>query len=384
MRASHGVRILVVCLAVALAGCAGHESRALLTATVAAADEIAGRHDILVATTRAKTSEKAEVFGGARGQGLTFARVEVTVPSVHESGRIERPRSGATDPARHFSAAQVALYPEAGAFDADLARRLTASGGRALVFIHGYRTRFDAAVYRAAQIVHDSGYTGTPVLFSWASAGRTVDYIYDNNSATIARDALERTLRTIAASGATRIDIVAHSMGNWVLMEALRQLAITGDESLHGKLADVVLASPDIDLDVFKSQLLRIGKPEQPFFVMVSADDRALRLSSVIAGNRPRLGDYTKAEDLAQLGVIVVDLTAISAGDSLNHAKFADNPILVRLLGERLRDGTTLDGSNGIAERIELLARGVGTTVTSAAEIVITTPIEVISVAVGN
>ena len=83
-----------------------------------------------------------------------------------------------------------------------LPRLVKASGGRALVFIHGYRTRFDAAVYRAAQIVHDSGYTGTPVLFSWASAGRTVDYIYDNNSATIARDALAFSRRARSASNA--------------------------------------------------------------------------------------------------------------------------------------------------------------------------------------
>ena len=37
------------------------------------------------------------------------------------------------------------------------------------------------------------------------------------------------------------------------------------------------------------------------------------------------------------LGVTVVDLSATKSGDKLNHAKFADNPVLVQLLGERLR-----------------------------------------------
>ena len=40
-----------------------------------------------------------------------------------------------------------------------------------MLFVHGYNTGFDTAVYRATQIAHDSGYPGTPVLFSWASGG---------------------------------------------------------------------------------------------------------------------------------------------------------------------------------------------------------------------
>ena len=133
-----------------------------------------------------------------------------------------------------------------------------------MVFVHGYNTGFDNAVYRVTQIAHDSGYSGTPVLFSWASGGKTTDYVYDKESASVARDQLEATLRLLAQSGARRIDIVAHSMGTWVTMEALRQLAITGDRDLGGKLGDVVLASPDIDVDVFKSQMRRYGKPTKP------------------------------------------------------------------------------------------------------------------------
>src|SRR5690606_36940194 len=142
--------------------------------------------------------------------------------------------------------------PRQQGFATTLRERITRTGGRALVFVHGYRTPFDGSVYRTAQIVHDSGYTGTPVLFSWASSGRTVDYIYDNNSATVARDGLEKTLRTLRAAGASRIDIVAHSMGNWLTMEALRQFALTSDRDIGNSLGDVILASPDIDVDVFK------------------------------------------------------------------------------------------------------------------------------------
>src|SRR5690606_38343833 len=181
-------------------------------------------------------------------------------------------------------------------------------------------------VYRITQIAHDTGYKGTPVLFSWASAGKITGYVYDKESANAARDDLEATLKMLARTKAKSIDIVAHSMGTWVTMEALRQLAIEGNRDLDDKLGYVVLASPDIDVDVFKKQMMRYGKPDKPFAILLSGDDRALKLSGFISGDKPRVGDYGDAADLAQYGVVVADLTNTKGADRLNHAKFADNP----------------------------------------------------------
>jgi esterase/lipase superfamily enzyme len=58
-----------------------------------------------------------------------------------------------------------------------------------------------------------------PVLFTWASRGKIGAYIYDTNSATTARDDLEHTLRLLFASDADQINILAHSMGNWVTLK---------------------------------------------------------------------------------------------------------------------------------------------------------------------
>lgn len=373
-------------LLTALAGCAGGNTHSMLDAVAATQSEVLATHRIMVATTRARAKDPEEVYSGARAEELGFARVDVSVPAIHQTGMLEGPKQGGRrDAAKHFAVGEIAVYPQEQGFATALRERLAATNGRALVFVHGYRTPFDGSVYRAAQIVQDSGYSGTPVLFSWASTGRTVDYIYDNNSATIARDGLERTLRLLHDSGARRIDIVAHSMGNWVTMEALRQLAITDDRDIGQTLGDVILAAPDIDVDVFKSQLRRIGKPDRPFFVLVSDDDRALLVSSLIAGNRPRVGDYDEDEDLASLGVTVINVSGLSGGDSLNHAKFADNPLLVQLLGDRLNEDDKLGGgTDDVSRRIEGLASGLGQTIGSAAEIIITTPIEVISVVVGQ
>jgi esterase/lipase superfamily enzyme len=140
-------------------------------------------------------------------------------------------------------------------------------------------------------------------------------------------------------------------------MEALRQLAITGNRDLGGKLGDVVLASPDIDVDVFKGQMQRYGKPDKPFMVLLSDDDRALRLSSLIAGSQPRVGDYKNAAaDLTNYGVTVVDLSSAKGADRFNHTKFADNPELVKLLGQRLREDGGFASEREVTDRINLLS----------------------------
>lgn len=378
--------VALVLAALTLSGCGAGQSHNLLDVAAAQPSQILAEHSIFVATTRGEAEQPGEVFDGTRSQTLSFARVNVTLPGVHQSGGLENPRNGEKrDAARHFAASEIGVFPDRDGFAGALRQRLRQTNGRALVFIHGYRTPFDASIYRAAQIVHDSGYKGTPVLFSWASTGRTVDYIYDNNSATMARDGLEQTLRLLTAAGAKRIDIVAHSMGNWVTMEALRQLAISEDRKVASALGDVVLAAPDIDVDVFKSQLRRIGRPQRPFFVLISRDDRALQLSSILAGNRPRVGDYGNDKDLAELGIVAVDISSLTSGDRLNHARFADNPVMIQLLGDRLNEGDEFGRSGDqIAQRIRNLTSGIGQTIGSAAEIVITTPLEVINIAVGG
>jgi len=372
-------------------GCANQKPSRLIAQTMAPArtDQIEATHEIFIATNRAAAEEPGELFSGRRlaHQGApkaAFAHVDVSIPKVHETGKLElSPNPDVADPARYFTAQKAVLYPDASDFEAALKKSIATHDGRALVFIHGYNTGFDDAVYRAAQIFNDADYSGTPIMFSWPSAGRMLDYVYDQNSATTARDALEETLRLVVRAGAKRIDIVAHSMGSWVTMEALRQLAISGDRDLGGRLADVVLASPDLDIDVFKSQMRRYGVPKKTFLILTSQNDRALTLSGFIAGNQPRLGDYSDAKELTNLGVVVVDVTKVSSGDWLNHTKFAENPILVRLLGERLSSEGNLNARDhdAVAGKLETLVRGLGQTVGTAADIVITTPLTVIDLA---
>ncbi|HEY6633316.1 MAG TPA: alpha/beta hydrolase [Rhizobiaceae bacterium] len=369
--------LIVVLAALAVSGCISERKHELIAADPAAPPpaQVAAKHEIFVATTRKRADDVRVVFDRQRSDALGFARVGVTVPKKHVIGSIERAKDGLPgNPATDFTAVDLTIYESGPAFTAAVAE----AGQRVLVFVHGYNTGFDDGVYRLTQIAHDTQYPGTPVLFSWASGAKTRDYVYDKDSSTAARDDLEATLVMLSKSPRVKsIDIIAHSMGNWLAMEALRQLAIAGDRDLDGKLGYVVLASPDIDVDIFRKQMARYGKPDKPFVVLLSSDDKALRISSFIAGRQERVGDYSNAAELAALGVTVVDLSATQGGDKLNHAKFADNPVLVQLLGERLRMPESLRATPEQAnEQINQLAGGLG----QAAAIVVTTPLRIFTI----
>ena len=79
--------------------------------------------------------------------------------------------------------------------------------------------------------------------------------------------------------------------------------------------------------------------------ILTAQHDRALQLSRFIARGATRLGgiDPTQEEYRNQFagfaGITVIDLSAINAGDRLNHDLFAASPDAVRLIGGRLLQG---------------------------------------------
>ena len=62
------------------------------------------------------------------------------------------------------------------------------------------------------------------------------------------------------------------------------------NRELSPKIKDVMLASPDIDVDVLRRQIAMIDAGPRPtnFFLFVSRDDRALGLSSFLARGSTR------------------------------------------------------------------------------------------------
>ncbi|WP_298984792.1 alpha/beta fold hydrolase [uncultured Roseibium sp.] len=258
---------------------------------------------------------------------MGYAEAVISVPPEHLPGKVELPRDAPGDPEKHFTTREAAHIENKQVFLSRLDQNLSAlpeADREIIVFIHGYNTRFPEALYRFTQFIHDLNEPAVPVLFTWASGGRLRDYIYDLNSAAIARDSLAETLVELAESRAERISVVAHSMGGWLFMETLRQLPKKDLRKVASRFETVVLAAPDIDVDAFEAALRKIGRPPVPYFVVVSRDDRALGLSRLLAGGIERVGSYSKAEELTELGAIIIDATDLEDGNFANHSKFAD------------------------------------------------------------
>lgn len=378
LRAAVQFRLLMALLVpLALGACAG-EPRTLALSTITS-DEIEGTVSIYVATTRDVAAEP-QYFTGERGPRLAFAKIDITVPRGHKSGELELPDSGAANPAKHFavrSVQRMELPVILTDVRKDVARR-PATERDVLVFVHGYNTSAADAAYRFAQIVYDSGFKGVPVLFTWPSRGQLLAYPYDRESALYSRDFLEVNLRAISRDiRAGNIDVLAHSMGTLLTVETLRQAAIRGDGNFGGKLRNVMLAAPDLDLDVFKTQMREI---KRPVTVFISADDRALAFSRRFAGDKTRLGalsskDTREIADLEKLGVSLIDLSDISTSDSLNHGKFAASPKVVQLIGKRLEaDKGIATRGPGFGDRLGDIAGGVVGTVGGTLEMVVTAP----------
>ncbi len=371
-------------LLLVLADCAGRPVGTLQP--VAERAPGTSRVDLLVATTRtAKDAAPGEIFTGERGFAMSFASIAVSIPpdAQRKSGEVAWP-SKIGDPATEFVAISADKLDKEVAVERFHKTLSKAPGRRVLVFVHGFNTRFEEAVFRFAQILHDSKADAVPVLFTWPSRGKLLAYAYDRESTNYSRDALERLLAELARDKSVgEVSILAHSMGNWVTLEALRQMSIRQGR-IPAKITNIMLAAPDVDVDVFRSQVRDFGTPRPRLTLFVSQDDQALALSRWLGGDVQRLGAINpEAEpyrsDLQRENIKVIDLTTLKSDDPLRHGKFAESSELVRLIGERMVDGQQIGETKlGIGERIGQATTGAALTVGSAATLVISAPIAIV------
>ncbi|WP_246154824.1 alpha/beta hydrolase [Methylobacterium oryzihabitans] len=378
------VRGLWLGLALGLGACAGTPHGVL--APVAETVPGASRVEMLVATTRKSAANPGEMYSGERGPGLSYADITVSIPpdSLREPGSVQWPKSLPGNPATDF--VTLKAEPLDGIEATGRLGRGTRAGKRhALVFVHGFNNRFEDAVFRFAQIVHDTGADVVPVLFTWPSRGSVLAYGYDRESTNYSRNALEGVLRRLARSPEVgEVTVLAHSMGNWLALESLRQMAIR-DGRVAPKIRNVVLAAPDVDMDLAREAFRDMGPTRPKLSLFVSQDDNALAASRLVWGSAgARLGAIDpEAEpyrsELARENIAVLNLTKQQSADSLNHGKFAGSPQLVALLGNRLAQGQTMTDSRvGLGDRIVQMTTGAAATVGTAAGLAVSAPVAVI------
>ena len=184
------------------------------------------------------------------------------------------------------------------------------------------------------------------MLFTWASAARLPRYVYDLNSALVARVQIKRMSALMAQTKAEVVDVFAHSMGTFLTMEGLVDFRLSGDLAAKNKIDSVILASPDIDIDLFRTQISVLPPAfREKIHLLISKDDAALRVSRRIAGGVPRVG-AADALALEDLGVTVIDLSEVDDSSAGSHSKFAGSPEVVQLIGRGLNSVEQLSGSD--------------------------------------
>lgn len=293
--------------------------------------------EIFIVSTRKSDSQPTELAPGGKAR---FALQYVSIPPGHKPGQIERPAFGGPNPDQHFTVVSTSELDD-DEFGQQLAAHLSGRVGSnrdVLIYVHGFNNSTDDARMRLVQLAYDANFGGVPILFTWPSKAALLAYGADKESATASRDAYLNLLETVAETpGVGKIHILAHSMGTWLTMETLREEALSGSADLHGKLGQVMLASPDIDLTVFKQQLKRLDPSH--FSVYVSKDDRALQVSATLQGDR-RLGSLDPSSDrdrelIEKLGVGVYDLSDL-ASNLIGHDNYGDAPQVVRQIGQKI------------------------------------------------
>lgn len=268
-----------------------------------------------------------------RSPTARFVKYDVSIPSTHQIGQIEWPK-GLAVPKTDFAVTDLNDFETKEAFIDAIKRE---PGDEVTVFVHGYNNTPSEALYRFAQIGHDFEISMPRFLFSWPSAGKVAGYVFDRDSVLFSRDPFADLLTQISRGTEKKITLMAHSMGAHLAMEAMRQLALTDRRDVLADLRVVVLLAPDIDPDIFRVQAEVIGELPDPFVIMTSKTDRALKFSAILNIGRQKVGDLIRAADIEGFKITLFDFTELADGSNLDHLVPMTSPTAIAVLRRLVR-----------------------------------------------
>jgi esterase/lipase superfamily enzyme len=231
-----------------------------------------------------------------------------------------------------------------------------------IAFIHGFSNSFPDAIERAGWILVFYGIDANMFAFTWPSIASPIgvplpynDYTHDRGTAAASGPAVARTIRRLCdyADGLERdqrcqqsIHLLCHSMGNYVLRNALQAMmrlpdpaaAISGDvrtmsalsadapdpSGLRRSFNRIILAAADEDADAFDdpAKLKYLPRLGQSVTVYHSEKDWVLNtLSAATKFNGPRLGN----DGPDNMGTISDKVSAIDVSDVISFEQDPEN-----------------------------------------------------------
>jgi esterase/lipase superfamily enzyme len=358
---------------------------------------------ILFGTNRAtKGSVNGQLkFGSAASDALSIGIADVRVPDVRrgrsqelaqteEAGLSgsERPQLDEVTDSGHM--AILGYWPKPAKEMLDLAavglQKSQVYAGKALIFIHGFNNDFDSALVRAAQLAYDLQFDGPVFLYSWpAQGGPTVwdhirnlfSYTRDRTSAANARGPFANFLRQVLVTARpAKTLVIAHSMGNRLLLETLRDAARTPGDGIAAMIGDLVFAAPDIPRSEFKTfmeELRLVGVKT----MYAARSDRALQAAHWVWSEPPAglilnerswwqfWKSATPSEPFVAAGVETIDVSAAANSGPLdvfsaNHDLYAASPGLIEDMRELLEKSVHPPDTRGKERFEKKKSNGVG------------------------
>ncbi len=319
---------LVPAIACLLSGCAQQQTTVVDGATVA----------VFYGTDR----DRRDVADPARFYGLSRGELEYGRATVANPGEGQKTLLTAVDP----------LAPEdfLPALDRALAR---AGKPEILLFVHGYLRSFNQVSTQLAEIVHSTGFTGVPVIWSWPSARNPAAYLVDETNMLWSQPHFYRFLTDLMSrSSVRRIHLVGHSMGGRALAELTTQYLIPRKVDLS-RLGEFVLLAPDIDRDIFLRDLApELVAAGLQVSLYTTANDKAMATARAVR-SFPRAGDSSDGPVIFP-GVETIDVTAANRS-ILGHSYFEESEMVREDLARLIYQGQSAADRAGL-ERVETAA----------------------------
>ena len=235
-----------------------------------------------------------------------------------------------------------------------------------IMYIHGYNNDFTDAAYQLAELWHFLGRKHLPVLYSWPAGHEGISglrgYNYDRESSEFTIYHLKQFLKSLGRMDEIeKIHIIAHSRGTDVVVSALREVFLEiraegKDPRIELRIANIVLAAPDIDYEVILQRVVAehtvasVGQAT----IYTSPSDKAIRISEWLYGSLARIGHMGSTEVKSRLtdeqmnyiqensSIQLIEFTGKS--DSVGHGYFSSSTAvssdLITLINTGARAGS--------------------------------------------
>lgn len=231
----------------------------------------------------------AKGFSGKRGSTVHLGRCVVYVPESHIIGSTgsswwKRLITGVDDRLKLRDIEDLSSKQFWTSVSSQL-KKLALRDRDAVVFIHGYNVSFKDAALRAAQLGTDLDIKSCMAFYSWPSKGKTGGYVEDEAAIEASESFITKFLTDFAErSGAAKIHIIAHSMGNRGVLRAVNRIASTAAKRSGKPFHQIILAAPDVDADTFRELCEAYGKVSRRTTLYVSSRDRAVEAARWLHG----------------------------------------------------------------------------------------------------